>query len=124
MKGLMAYLLAGLVLMSLSVAATAQSGVAGTCNTQAENKGNNGLDDTSCKAVKVLNKAGFGWTELPKSVIGGMMEENPIKGVIVGIFKGTVNTLNRTASGVSDLVTFPVGEYEKPRVFPAISSSK
>lgn len=124
MKALLAYSLVVLVLMSPSVAATAQSDIDGVRDAQAGNKRNNGLDDTSCKAVKVLNKAGFGWTELPKSVIGGMMEENPIKGVIVGIFKGTVNTLNRTASGVSDLITFPAGEYEKPGVFSGTASSK
>ena len=66
-----------------------------------------------------LNLA-FGWTELPKKIVEVTKETNPIQGLLWGSWQGTVKAISRTANGVADLATFPIGRYEKPKVLPPV----
>lgn len=62
----------------------------------------------------------FGWTEIPKSIINTTKEKrNPILGITVGTLEGLGKAFPRTISGVSDIVTSPVGDAEKAYVSPA-----
>jgi putative exosortase-associated protein (TIGR04073 family) len=68
--------------------------------------------------------AAFGWTEIPKRIVDITKESNPIKGVLLGSFQGACRAFARTASGVSELVTFPIGRYDKPHVLPDMPAAK
>lgn len=63
----------------------------------------------------------FGWTELPKRIVQKTKETNPLQGLLLGTWEGTAKALARTTNGVADMVTFPIGKYERPAVFPDIS---
>ena len=66
----------------------------------------------------------FGWTEIPKRIVDKTKESNPIKGLLLGTWQGTCKAFARTVSGVSELATFPVGRYDKPRVLPDMPAAK
>lgn len=70
------------------------------------------------KAERGFQNTVFGWTEIPKKVVDDTKATNPVVGVLVGTVKGTFKAFARTASGVADLVTFPIGGYEDPAVLP------
>ena len=77
------------------------------------------------KAERGLNNAVFGWTEIPKRVVDKTKEyNNPIKGLLLGVFQGTCKAFARTASGLSELATFPIGKYDKPAVLPDMPAAK
>ena len=59
-----------------------------------------------------------GWVEIPIAMDKSIKESNPVFGVIVGGIKGTVTGIVRTASGLFDMVTFPVPPYEKTWLNP------
>ena len=77
------------------------------------------------KAERGFNNAIFGWTEIPKRVVDKTREyNNPIKGLLLGVFQGTCKAFARTASGLSELATFPVGSYDKPAVLPDMPAAE
>ena len=70
------------------------------------------------KAERGFMNAVFGWTEIPKRIVDISKETNPIKGLVLGIMQGTGKAFARTASGLGDIVTFPIGSYDEPAVMP------
>ncbi len=62
----------------------------------------------------------FGWTEIPKSIVNTTKEKrNPILGITVGTLEGIAKAFPKTVSGISDIVTSPVGDPDKAYVSPA-----
>ena len=76
------------------------------------------------KAERGFGNILFGWTEIPKRIVDKTKESNPIKGLILGVLQGTCKAFARTASGVGDLATFPIGSYEKPAIIPDMPAAK
>jgi len=77
------------------------------------------------KAERGFMNAAYGWTEIPKRIVDKTKEyNNPIKGFLVGAFQGSCKAFARTASGVSELATFPIGRYDKPAVLPDMPAAK
>lgn len=77
------------------------------------------------KAERGFTNAVFGWTEIPKRIVDKTKEyNNPFKGLVLGVFQGTCKAFARTASGASELVTFPIGRYDKPRVLPDMPAAE
>lgn len=76
------------------------------------------------KAERGFTNIAFGWTEIPKRIVDKTKESNPIKGLFLGLFQGTCKAFARTASGVGDLVTFPIGGYDKPAILPDMPAAK
>ncbi len=77
------------------------------------------------KAERGFMNAVFGWTEVPKRIVDKSKEyNNPLKGFVLGTFQGTCKAFARTASGLGDIVTFPIGGYEKPGVMPDMPAAK
>ena len=77
------------------------------------------------KAERGFMNAAFGWTEVPKRIVDKTNEyNNPIKGVLLGVWQGTCKAFARTASGAFDLATFPIGRYDKPRILPDMPAAK
>ena len=76
------------------------------------------------KAERGFMNAAFGWTEIPKRIVDKTKESNPIKGLLLGTWQGTCKALARTVSGVSELATFPIGRYDKPRVLPDMPAAR
>lgn len=68
------------------------------------------------KLERGFMNAAYGWTEIPKRVVDKTKESNPVKGVLLGTWQGTCRAFARTASGVAEMLTFPIGRYDKPRV--------
>ncbi|MFH1305291.1 MAG: exosortase system-associated protein, TIGR04073 family [Candidatus Omnitrophota bacterium] len=66
------------------------------------------------KAERGLTNVLLGWTEIPGKVISLTKKTNPVQGLVFGVFQGTCNAFVRTVSGVADVVTFPIGRYDKP----------
>lgn len=59
-----------------------------------------------------------GWVEIPIAMDKAIKESNPVFGVLVGMVKGTVKGVARTAAGAFDTVTFPVPPYGKTWITP------
>lgn len=55
--------------------------------------------------------------EIPKNIINTTNDSNIIYGVFGGAAKGTINTVGRLVTGVTDIVTFPIPT--KPIAQPA-----
>ena len=68
------------------------------------------------KAERGFSNAVFGWTEIPKRIVDESKASNPVKGLILGTWQGTCKAFARTVSGVGDLATFPIGDYDKPEI--------
>ena len=76
------------------------------------------------KAERGFINAAFGWTEIPKRIVDKTKESNPIKGLLLGTWQGTCRAFARTASGLSELATFPIGRYDKPHVLPDMPAAE
>ncbi|MBU1083486.1 MAG: exosortase system-associated protein, TIGR04073 family [Candidatus Omnitrophota bacterium] len=76
------------------------------------------------KAERGFSNLAFGWTEIPKRIVDKSKETNPIQGLFLGLFQGTCKAFARTVSGAADLVTFPLGGYDKPAVLPDMPAAK
>lgn len=71
------------------------------------------------KAERGVKNILFGWTDIPKSIIQVTRDtKNPIWGLTAGTFKGIGKAFPRTVSGIADVVSFPMGDYEKLPVHP------
>ena len=74
------------------------------------------------KAARGTKNVLFGWTELPKRVVDITKEtNNPIWGLVAGVFQGTLKAVARTFSGVVDVVTAPIAPNEAPLMQPDIN---
>ena len=90
--------------------------------TYAQQSGSTVINDVATYRLQVGDKAArgaknvlFGWTELPKRIVDITKEtNNPVWGVLAGTFQGTLKSVARTASGVSDVVTAPVMPEKDP----------
>ncbi len=73
----------------------------------------------AAKIERGIHNVLFGWTEIPKSIISTTSEKkNPFLGITVGTLEGLGKAFPRTVSGISDIVTSPVGDPEKAYVSP------
>jgi putative exosortase-associated protein (TIGR04073 family) len=71
------------------------------------------------KAERGVKNILFGWTDIPKSVIQVTRDsKNPIWGLVGGTFKGIGKAFPRTVSGIADVVSFPIADYDKLPVKP------
>lgn len=71
------------------------------------------------KAERGVKNILFGWTEIPKSIIQVTRDsKNPIWGITGGTLKGIGKAFPRTVSGVSDVISFPMADYDKTPVKP------
>lgn len=71
------------------------------------------------KAERGVKNILFGWTDIPKSIIQVTRDsKNPIWGITGGTLKGIGKAFPRTVSGVADVVSFPIGDYDKVPVRP------
>ena len=70
------------------------------------------------KLERGINNAAIGWTEIPKRIVDQTKASNPIKGLFLGAYQGSLRAFARTASGFSEVFTFPLGKYDKPKVLP------
>lgn len=77
------------------------------------------------KAQRGFNNAAFGWTEIPKKIVDKTKEtRNPFAGLLIGGWQGSCKAFARTASGASELVTFPIGRYDKPHILPDMPAAE
>ncbi|MDD4957160.1 MAG: exosortase system-associated protein, TIGR04073 family [Candidatus Omnitrophica bacterium] len=76
------------------------------------------------KAERGFSNAVFGWTEIPKRIVDESKASNPVKGLFLGLWQGSCKAFARTASGVVDMATFPVGQYDKPVITPDMPAAK
>ena len=75
------------------------------------------------KAERGVKNILLGWTELPKRIIDTTREtKNPIWGVLVGTYEGTLKAVGRTISGIVDVVTAPIDPEGKPLFPPDIEN--
>ncbi len=74
----------------------------------------------STKMTRGCKNLGLGWTEIPKQIIDTSKQSNVIAGVTVGLVKGVLQAFARTVSGAVDVVTFPVGAYDRPALKPSM----
>jgi putative exosortase-associated protein (TIGR04073 family) len=71
------------------------------------------------KAERGFKNLLFGWTEIPKSIIQVTKEsKNPVWGITGGTLKGFGKAFPRTISGAADVISFPIGDYDKMPVKP------
>lgn len=77
------------------------------------------------KAERGVKNILFGWTDIPRSIIQVTRDsKNPIWGLIGGSIKGLGKALPRTVSGIADVVTFPIGDYDRQLVKPDAIDTK
>ena len=77
------------------------------------------------KAQRGFNNAAFGWTEIPKKIVATTKEtRNPFAGLLIGGWQGSCKAFARTASGASELVTFPIGRYDRPYILPDMPAAE
>lgn len=114
-------------LIILMVFSIASFSYAGTSNISPANKSATATKTTTpalehkpgMKAERGVKNILFGWTDIPKSIIQVTRDsKNPIWGLTAGTFKGIGKAFPRTVSGVADLVSFPMGDYDKMPVKP------
>ncbi|BBA34973.1 uncharacterized protein sS8_3030 [Methylocaldum marinum] len=64
--------------------------------------------DVGTKLGSGLSNLALGWVEFPKNIINTTNETNVLFGLSGGFLKGGLHTLGRIASGVVDVLTFPL----------------
>ena len=114
-----------IILMVLSLAGLTY---AASTNVQAANKGTGTSGKATSdalqhkpgmKAERGIKNILFGWTEIPKSIIQVTRDsKNPIWGLTGGTLKGIGKAFPRTVSGVADVVSFTIADYDKTPVKP------
>ena len=71
------------------------------------------------KAERGVKNILFGWTDIPKSIIQVTKDsKNPFWGLTGGTLQGIGKAFPRTVSGIADVVSFPMGNYDKVPVHP------
>lgn len=79
--------------------------------------------ETKCgpaeKAGRGAKNLLLGWTDIPLSVTEVTMDtKNAAVGLTAGLWQGFKKAFPRTISGLVDLATFPIPDYEKSPVSP------
>lgn len=74
------------------------------------------------KLARGVKNVALGWTEIPKNIVSTSKQSNAFVGITVGTAKGLFQAVARTVSGVVDVVTFPIGTYDRPAVKPSMIS--
>lgn len=64
--------------------------------------------DVGMKLGSGFSNIALGWVEFPKNMINTTNETNVIFGLSGGFLKGGLHTLGRIASGLVDVLTFPL----------------
>jgi len=117
-------------LIILLVTLIAGLSYASTINTNITPANKAGADSMAAQRDAVNNKPGekaergvknilFGWTDIPRSIIQVTRDsKNPFWGLTAGTLKGIGKAFPRTVSGVADVVSFPMGNYDKMPVKP------
>ncbi|MDD5449257.1 MAG: exosortase system-associated protein, TIGR04073 family [Candidatus Omnitrophica bacterium] len=72
------------------------------------------------KLSRGAKNVALGWTEIPKNIVSTTKESNAVAGITVGTVKGVLQAFARTVSGLVDIVTFPIGRYDRPAVKPSM----
>ena len=71
------------------------------------------------KAERGAKNLLIGWTDIPVSVCETTMDtKNAALGLTVGLWQGFKKAFPRTISGIVDLVTFAIPDYEKSPIKP------
>ena len=71
------------------------------------------------KATRGAKNLLLGWTDIPVSVCETTMDtKNAALGLTAGLWQGFKKAFPRTISGIVDLVTFVIPDYEKSPVSP------
>ena len=71
------------------------------------------------KAERGIKNILFGWTDIPKSIVQVTNDsDNAVWGLTGGTLKGIGKAFPRTVSGIADVVSFPIGDYDKTPVSP------
>jgi len=79
----------------------------------------NVLSGPMAKAGRGAKNLLIGWTDIPVSVCETTMDtKNAALGLTVGVWQGFKKAFPRTISGLVDLVTFAIPDYEKSPVKP------
>lgn len=74
------------------------------------------------RAERGVKKIMFGWTEIPKNVVTTTKEnKNPFWGLMVGIPRGALKGIVKTASGVIDVATCWTDSAAEPLVQPNLN---
>jgi putative exosortase-associated protein (TIGR04073 family) len=111
-----------IALIILIVVAFAALSYADNSNITPANKGSSAEGKSrgaGIKAERGIKNILFGWTDIPKSIIQVTRDsKNPIWGVTGGTFKGLGKAIPRTVSGIADVATFPLADYDRPLVKP------
>lgn len=116
--------IAHIALILLLVLAVAGMAYAETTNFSPANKGSGQAGTSSSRGAGIKAERGvknilFGWTDIPRSIIQVTRDsKNPFWGLTAGTFKGIGKALPRTVSGIADVATFPLADYDKPLVRP------
>jgi putative exosortase-associated protein (TIGR04073 family) len=64
--------------------------------------------DVAVKLGSGLSNLALAWVEFPKNIINTSNETNVTLGFSGGVLKGGLHMIGRTASGLIDLITFPL----------------
>jgi len=125
----MKYLKIGIIiLIVVFIAGISYAGDAKTTNFTPDNKGSAapkaGTKDAlqhkpGMKAERGIKNILFGWTEIPRSIIQVTRDsKNPFWGLTGGTLKGVGKAFPRTVSGMADVISFPIADYDKTPVKP------
>lgn len=112
-----------MALITLMILSMVSFSYAETTNISPGNKdagaGTSSSRGAGIKAERGVKNILFGWTEIPRSIIQVTRDsKNPIWGITGGTLKGIGKAFPRTVSGVADLASFPMADYNKPPVKP------
>lgn len=72
------------------------------------------------KLSRGCKNLGLGWTDIPKTIVDTSKQSNAFVGITIGTLKGVCQAVARTVSGAVDVVTFPVGTYDRPVIKPSM----
>lgn len=112
------------VLIILMITSLISVSYAATANISPGNKGVGAQKAPASRGAGIKAERGiknilFGWTEIPKSIIQVTKDsKNPIWGITGGTLKGIGKAFPRTVSGIADVVSFPIADYNKMPVKP------
>lgn len=112
-----------IILMVISIATLtyAKGASIGPANKAGETKSTSAALEhrPGMKAERGVKNILFGWTEIPKSIIQVTKDsKNPLWGITGGTLKGIGKAVPRTVSGAADVISFPMGDYDKMPVKP------
>ena len=75
-----------------------------------------GESDPGEKLGRGLANTFTGWMEIPDGIADASHETNSFTAVTYGLVEGTGQAITRTATGLYDVVTFLIPDYDKPHL--------